>query len=99
MGMTKRQIHALKVLRHRLTLTNARFASIGPVDTDPTMRLPTSEDQVDAFIRARTRIWRESWVVPVLNNLIDEGERRPIGHGHYVLDLMANDPTGITGSK
>jgi hypothetical protein len=42
---------------------------------DPVGRLPlTDENKVNDFIRARTRIWRNTWITEALLDLVEEME-------------------------
>jgi hypothetical protein len=86
--MTKRQANALRVLRRRLSLQNAGFSKIGPADSERDGALPTSEKEVTEFIRKRTRLYLQTWILPIVNNLLAEAEGRPVRHGHYVLDRL-----------
>ena len=62
-------------LRRLLTLEPGTFAfHCLPGTVEPP--LPTSEAEVNAFIAERTRVWRESWILPALDELIT-AERRP----------------------
>ncbi len=54
-------------LRHFATLESADFSRLPPHDWRDA--LPTKEDEVTPFIRARTRVWRETWIVPLIAEL------------------------------
>lgn len=60
----------LMELRKLLTLETANFSRIGPRDEDA---LPRTEAEVNAFIRERTRLWRESWVFPIIDEMLARG--------------------------
>lgn len=47
-------------------LTNADFGSLGRAN-----QLPTQERQVTKFIRERTRLYRESWIVSPLATIVE----------------------------
>lgn len=69
--MTKTQRRALLRLRAELTMADAGFG-LGPsgvVETNSP--LPTNEREVTDFIRRRTLIWRNTWIFPVLEALLD----------------------------
>lgn len=66
--------HVLSLLREVLQaaqMERAEFSRIIPNDS-----LPQSEKEVTAFIKERTRIYRESWIINPLKEVIDviEGE-------------------------
>jgi len=65
---TKKDLEAVRELRELLTFKTSSFHRIG-VACDPKEALPKTEDEVDAFIDERTRLWRESWVFPLLDLL------------------------------
>ena len=69
--LTKKQIAILREVRRLATLETASFRSVGPA-TDP---LPADERDVDKFIKDRTRIHRETWILPPLDRMIEEAER------------------------
>ena len=69
--MTKAELSALRKLRRTLTMANASFAFADPKE--------------DARIKEATRLWRESWIYPVLDDMIAkhehklEGKEKPKG--------------------
>lgn len=60
----------LMELRRLLTFERSDFSVIGPRDEDA---LPRTEAEVNAFIRERTRLWRESWVFPIIDEMLARG--------------------------
>jgi hypothetical protein len=65
---TKKDLEAVRELRRLLTFERASFDNVGPPPVGAAA-LPASEKQVNAFIGERTRLWRESWVFPLLDQL------------------------------
>ncbi|CAO3447915.1 hypothetical protein [Azospirillum argentinense] len=59
----------LSELRITANFENASFGKLWGDVGDP---LPKTEEEVTDFIRRRTKLYRETWVIP----LIDELERR-----------------------
>lgn len=58
----------LRELRQTLTLERASFSRLwDDPERDP---LPKCEKEVDAFIRSRTALWRGTWVLPVIDEVI-----------------------------
>ena len=57
----------MRELRELLMFKTSSFHRIG--GTPPDSPLPETEAEVDAFIDERTRLWRESWVFPLLDQL------------------------------
>lgn len=72
--MNKRQLRALRQIREHLEMKNCSFNRIGGVREGP-QKLPTTEADVTAFIIARTRLWRTSWVTGPLDELLKELEK------------------------
>jgi len=72
--MTKTELHVLKAVRDAATLERASFSRFS---TDEP--LPTSEAEVTDFIRKRTQLYRETWIIPKLDALIAkyEGKFKP----------------------
>lgn len=66
--MAKRDLQALIEVRKLCTFDKGvcSFWEIGP----PDVPLPTSEQAVDAFIRERTRNYREAHILSLLDQLI-----------------------------
>ncbi len=69
-NLTKKQIALLRELRRMASLESASFERIGP-----DAALPTTEAQVTAFIRERTRLHRETWILPIIDQLLRQGRR------------------------
>jgi hypothetical protein len=70
---TKRHMALVRELRRLLTMGD-NAASFGHIFADKDDPLPTSEREVTPFIERRTRLWRQSWVFPLLDEL--EGKVR-----------------------
>lgn len=76
MNLSKKDLNDLRGLRELLQMGERNGFSIVAFDTpngwqdDPIGNLPTSEKDVTPFIRERTRLWRETWILPVLDRLI-----------------------------
>ena len=85
--LSKTYLLALKEVRQSLTMEDCAFdtLSTGPHDAP----LPKSETEVTDFIRERTRIWRQSWIFPILDQIIAEGEGKMAKPGERsVLDRI-----------
>lgn len=67
-------VDALVELRKHLTLETAHFSHPWESPDDP---LPKTEREVNEFIERRTRVWRESWILPILDEMIAR-ERRQV---------------------
>jgi hypothetical protein len=66
--MTRKEHEKLQEIRRLMTFESARF---GELWDDPQRNpLPKCEADVDAFIRERTRIFRESWILSELDELL-----------------------------
>lgn len=72
---SKADMKVLKDLRKMLTMERASFSHIFVSVERGDVPLPTSEDEVDHFIRERTRVWRRSWLLAPLDSLIARGVR------------------------
>lgn len=59
----------LTEVRQMLLMDTARFNNL---HTDAADRLPTTEAEVTEFIRRRTQLWRETYLIPVIENAIKE---------------------------
>lgn len=44
--------------------------AFGTIWTDPDDPLPKTEAEVTEFIRRRTKVWRETWMIPKLEEVI-----------------------------
>lgn len=71
--LSKRDTEVLREVYKHLLMENCSFSNIGPSD-DEVGRLPTNETEVTEFIKRRTRLWRESWILPYLKEMIDRAE-------------------------
>lgn len=65
--MNEEQIQKLRKLRAVAALERAEFSILHPGPGD---ELPTSENEVTAFIRKRTKLYLESWVLPTIDRMI-----------------------------
>jgi len=75
MGLNKVEVRALKEVRERIKMKKASFGRVSELDDDP---LPKSEKEVTEFIRRRTRLYMETWVLPVIDQLIAEAEGKKV---------------------
>jgi hypothetical protein len=58
-------------LRRHLTMERAEFGYIHSLMAHLSDRpLPKTEDDVTGFIRRRTALWRDSWVFPLIDELL-----------------------------
>ncbi len=74
--MSKRELREkLAEIRAIATMENAGFNLMWPDAKDP---LPTTENQVTPFIRERTRLWRASWIIGPLDEIIKELDGEPV---------------------
>lgn len=85
--MTKAELAGLRRLKRVVMLERAAFHHIAPLD-DP---LPKNEAEVTEFIKRRTRLYFESWALPIIEELIAHGEGRDVGPGSRVLDLIEEE--------
>lgn len=72
MSSTKWETDAIEKVIERVRWKTAVFRRI--CCNDPKDKLPATEAEVDAFVRERTRIYVESWIVPLLEAVRD-GDR------------------------
>lgn len=63
---TKRIQEVLREARKTLTMDNADFSLIVPLND-----LPKTEADVTDFIRERTRLWRQSWIEAPINEALE----------------------------
>jgi hypothetical protein len=70
---TKWETRALRRLRQLVSFDTACFGRIGPTPKEG--QLPQTEKEVTDFIRQRTSLYREAWILPLIDALID-GDRR-----------------------
>lgn len=68
--MTKRELKTLQNLRRMLGMDGT--FSAGVYET-VTLR---DSDEATTFIVERTKLWRETWILPVLDELIDKHKHR-----------------------
>lgn len=71
MAMTKADLQTLKDIRKVLEMNSANFDRIGPASETVTLQ----RGQVTAFIRERTRLWRDTWLLSPLDTLIAKYDR------------------------
>ncbi len=59
-------------------LKHARMdnCSFEDIHLKPEFPLPKKEEQVDAFIKNRTRLWRENWLIPALERALEKVKAR-----------------------
>ncbi len=69
--LTRRDTDALRDVREKLTFKSASFSRLFS-EGDP---LPKTEAEVDEFIRRRTKLFIESWIMPTLDELISRGDK------------------------
>ena len=78
--MTQAELIALKEVRRYAAFENANFGDC----TRPGQTIDGKT--VDEFIKDRTRIYRQSWILPVLDDMIRKAE--------YQLGISKEKPTG-----
>jgi len=66
--LTKGQRKALKELKRHVTMQTCNF-DMHHFDAE---KLPQDVNQVDAFIKERTRVWRQSWIYPLIDALLGD---------------------------
>lgn len=66
--MTKEEHEVLSEIRRVMTLETSQFRALW--DDPERNPLPKKEADVDAFIRERTRLFRETWVLSPLDELL-----------------------------
>ena len=56
----------------------ARMDNLGFEDhhLKPDHPLPKTEAEVTAFIKGRTKLWRDSWLIPALERALDKVKKR-----------------------
>ncbi len=59
-------------------LRHARMTDCSFMETrlKPEFPLPKSEKEVDAFIKGRTELWRNSWLIPPLERALEKVKAR-----------------------
>jgi hypothetical protein len=65
-------IEDLKKIRKDATMQTANFSQL---PTGEVFTYPTYETEVTAFIEERTRLWRDTWIVGMLDEVINDLER------------------------
>lgn len=75
--MTKRDLAKLKAIRKHLTMESYAHLDVDHRITD---RAGAKIDAT-AYIVESTRRWRETWILPVLDDLIAAGERKVAKRG------------------
>jgi len=79
--MNKTEVRQLKHLRKLLDMGPKEFSTPGATVTPNFCREgfdeydPSKPIALDELIQKSTRIWRESWILPVLDNLIDKYDK------------------------
>jgi hypothetical protein len=71
--LTNQDVLDLKEALDAAKLTRASFSNLFPDDP-----LPTSEKEVTEFIRRRTRLYRETWVIPTMRRLLAKIDPRTL---------------------
>lgn len=71
--MNTKLIQDLENIRRDASMANANFAHI---PTGQEFKYPTNEAEVTAFIEERTRIWRNTWIVGMLEEVIKDLKRK-----------------------
>ena len=63
----------------------ARMEQVGfrSHDLKPEFPLPRLESEVDAFILGRTKIWRETWLIPALEGALAKIKSRDVKKHPY----------------
>lgn len=64
-------IEDLRSIQKDATMKTAHF---GNIPTGEVFKYPTNEAEVTAFIEERTRIWRDTWIVGMLAEVIRDLE-------------------------
>ena len=74
-NLAKWQVEALELAIKRAKFERANFDTIGLHPDE----YPTQGNQVDAFVKARTKMYREAWLVPLLEAIL-AGDRETAGY-------------------
>lgn len=64
--LTKAQEKILRELREHVTLERASFSR------HPGLTAPPSDQDVDAFIKERTRLHRQTYILPLIDGLLGD---------------------------
>lgn len=75
--MTKRESKVLQEVIGHLYMDRASFSSIIPSLDPPEFKLPASEQEVDRFIKARVRLYMQSWCIAPLEEILLKHGHRP----------------------
>lgn len=65
--LTKRQQRTLKEVLETATMQNARFSYYKS-------RLPQNEEQITPFIRDATHLWRETYIIAPLRQMLEDSK-------------------------
>ncbi len=76
--LTKTQIEAMEYLKAKINFERASFSRIHPQSYKDGASLPTTEAEVDEFIKKRTQLYRDTWINPVLDILIKGGDTKEL---------------------
>ena len=71
--MTRKELRRLQELRETLTMEDAMFACPAHLSAAyPPGNWPAKYAAFTADVQEETRIWRETWVFPILDELIEK---------------------------
>ena len=70
----KRPSYEREALLRLKSLCELEGATFGHIWEDPKDPLPTKESEVDEFVKERTRLYRRTWVLPIIDALLSETE-------------------------
>lgn len=70
----QRVIADLREIQRTATMERAEFRHINGPEIG-SLPYPTSEDAVTPFIRERTQIWRDTWIVGMLGEVLNDLEK------------------------
>jgi hypothetical protein len=76
MSRSRTQFSLRGALEKALSVARMDNCSFESTVLRPDYPLPKSEKEVDAFIKGRTKIWRDSWLVPPLERALEKVQRR-----------------------
>lgn len=81
-NLTQTQRGLLKELYRTASFANAHFDHVTPdwAGEAEGQRPPRNEREVTGFIKARTRIYVDTWVLPLVAQLLKQPDLRPAGH-------------------
>lgn len=97
--MRKRELEYIKrklqAIMNSARMSNANFSAMG---IDPEHgNLPTQESEVDEFIKERTKLYRNSWIVCPIAELIVQVDNALVGAGITKRLLTDRDCSGYRG--